>query len=182
MPRAKSSLPDEHGLLYADIAYLKSYSPDLLADAKAIYKEQLKRFESWMLPDHLAKLQHTLAELNPIKVKREFKTRVYIVSEVSRFALVMYGMDECVVEYLADMFGWVGGESAELAGLTHPYFRSALFIFNGSKLVGRYELTTTQLVNLMAAFSKENRVNFSGVRDSYYGQPRRRVRTGNPAL
>lgn len=182
MPKAKSSLPDEHGLLYADIAYLKRYSSDLLADAKVIYREQLKRFESWMLPDHLAKFKSTLAELNSITVKREFKTRVYIVSEVNRFALVMYGMDECVTDHLADVYGWIGVESVEAVELAHPYFRSALFIFNGAKLVGRYELTANQLVNLMAVFSKENQVNFSGVRDSYYGQPRRRVRTGNPAL
>lgn len=173
MPRAKSSLPEEHGLLYADIAYLKRYSPDLLADAKVIYKEQLQRFEPWMLPGHLAKHKHILAELRSVKVKREFKTRVYIVSGVDSFKLVMFGMDECVIEHLAATYDLVEADPIEVVEATHPYFRSALFIFKDSKLVGRYELTSGQLSTLMAVFNKENLINYSGARDDYYGKPRR---------
>lgn len=180
MPRAKSSPPEELWELYRSIAYLKRYSPDLLADAKVIYGEQLQRFEAWMFPDHLAELKHTLAELRPVNVKREFKTRVYIVSGVDSFGLVMFGMDECVTEHLAATHNLVKAEPIEVVETTPPYFRSALFIFNDSKLVGRYELTSNQLSTLMAVFNKENLINYSGARDDYYGKPRRLSRNDTP--
>lgn len=178
MPRSKSSLPDEHGLLYVDIANLKNYCSDLLLDAKTIYATQLQKLGGWMTPDHVATMEERLQELSTLKFDPQHTTRVYIVTEADFFRLVMFGMDDCVVDYLDYKYGMPGDLDLSSANTyqyvdeIHPYYRSALYIFIGDK-VSRYELSAGQLATLMAVFHNENLVDFSGTRDRFYGEPRR---------
>lgn len=178
MPRSKSSLPDENGLLYVDIANLKRYCSDLLMDAKTIYAAQLQKLGTWMMPELVAKIENRMQELSNLEFTLQYKTRVYIVTEADFFRLVMFGMEECVVEYLDCKYGIPDGldisnaDNYQYVDEIHPYYRSALYIFIGDK-VSRYELSTGQLATLMAVFRNENLVDFSGSRDRFYGAPRR---------
>ena len=100
------------------------------------------------------------------------------MTEADFFRLVMFGMEECVVEYLDCKYGIPDGldisnaDNYQYVDEIHPYYRSALYIFIGDK-VSRYELSTGQLATLMAVFRNENLVDFSGSRDRFYGAPRR---------
>nr|WP_319487265.1 hypothetical protein [uncultured Caproiciproducens sp.] len=172
MPRAKFDSNQEHILQMFDVANLKSYSTDLLYDAKIIYKTQLQKYREWFLKDDLKRTEDRIKALESMKIVPINKTRVYIVSCDTFICFAMYNMDECVVDNLCDVFDLVGISLNE-AELVKPNFRSTLFVFKGKNLLLSEEISTTQLAKLMAIFYKENLVNYSGARYDYYGKPRR---------
>lgn len=172
MPRAKFDSNQEHILQMFDVANLKSYSTDLLYDAKIIYKTQLQKYREWFLKDDLEHTENQIKLLESIKIVPINKMRVYIVSCDTSICFAMYNMDECVVDNLCNVFDLVG-TSLDEAELVNPNFRSTLFVFKEKELVLSEEISTTQLATLMAVFHKENLVNYSGARYDYYGKPRR---------
>jgi hypothetical protein len=172
MPRAKFDSNQEHILQMARIANLKSYSTDLLYDAKIIYKEQLQKYREWFFEDDLKHIEDKIKALESIKIVPINKSRVYIVSCDTFICFAMYNMDECVVDNLCNVFN-LAGIPLDETELVKPVFRSTLFVFKGKELLLSEEISTTQLAKLMAIFHKENLVNYSGIRYDFYGKPRR---------
>lgn len=170
MPR--HSLPENEPYLLdmVDIAYLKTYSTDLLYDFKIVYREFLNQFSEYLsLKDQLEMERH-IQKLSALKFKPLAKTRVYIITGSLYVCLALFGMDECVVDNLAYTYDLC---NSDVPNPGNPPFTSVLYIFKGNDLVSSNYLSAAQMAKLMAVFHKENLVDFSGARYDLYGKPRR---------
>ncbi len=172
MPRAKSTYPEEYGILFHRIAWLKSYSADLLHDAKSIYQTQLVRFEDWLSAEDTSEMSDRIKALSGLNIKIANERRAYIVCGDTFFRLVMYSLDEAVFDNLLSTYRFLSTVGDANLEYVSPEYRSGLFLFKGKELVLHAELSAGQTATLIAVFHKENLINFSGARYDYYGKPR----------
>lgn len=171
------NIPYEDDLLYMQVAYLKSYPECLLADAKVIYSIIFKKLKNQLSSWPLERAASCYSELCQKPWPSSGKTRVYVVSSSCRFLLVLYDMDECVVnEMLLDHHvseECISTPYTDMDISPDCWLSSTRFVFNENGLVSCDDLDVNTLSNLLVAFHRENLVNYQGVRYDMYAKPRR---------
>lgn len=174
MPRSKWPSGQENLLLMVKIATLKSYSTDLLSDAKYIYNELLTKYGRWIDSEAEKKINSICKELSHLQMNPVLENRVYIVCGFDFIRLYMQNLDPSVVEHLQYVYDLCNSdwEYVDCA----PVFLSSIFIFQKGQAPFWRELSAGQTATLMAVFHKENLVDFAGARDDFYGKPRREAR------
>ena len=181
MPVKYEEPPYDDASLYFRIAYLKHYPECLLSDAATMFEIVLDKAGSVDVDYSLLQSQNLIKEIHKRPRKSIGSTRVYILSSSCRFLFAMFDVDECVADALS-----VPPETANLY-LSTPYaasnvypellgFSCTQFIFKGDSLVSCNDLDAGKLADHLCAFSRENQVQYNGVRDSLYGAPRRAAR------
>jgi len=173
MPRAKF-VESKYTLQYAMIGYFKKEYPDYLYDFTLIYQDIINFFGEMSFD--VSEIKAKYQQLSKIKLKPELPNRTYIVTNYGSPVLAAVNMDECVVDNLINTYKLLSLMSETKPEKILGSYISTLYVFKNDKMCLHNEISPFKVAQFMAAFKSENLVNFEGVRDSLYGEPRREYR------
>lgn len=88
-------------------------------------------------------------------------------------------VDDCIVDNIIGTFNFLSNFQESKPKACFMSYYSSLYVFKGNKLELEYDLAPYKMAQLLLAFKQENIVDFSGVRDHYYGEPRRKSKSNN---
>lgn len=162
--------------LNSELVLLKTPCNDVFADYSFMLKFQQNRFNDYLSADHQARLDAKIKLASKYALKRyQHKTRLYILYDVDRTALVVYDQDPDILEDIADTFFYVGSKDYYEIQPTDAY---TIFIFIGpvAEPVAVYDIGNRNFVEFCYAYSSENCLSKSLVRDSWINEPRRRAK------
>lgn len=179
MQRDKNDKTENYAGLLSYIASLKSYSSDLIYDAKKIYEIQLEKYKEWLSENDIQDLKKSIDTFSSIKVTLVNSNRIYVVASISFFQLVVYNMDESIIDKLQYTYELISCNDDKNLDYVVPSYRSTLFLFKDNNLVLSSELSSRQLSTLMAVFHKENMVSYKQNRYELCGKPIRRSNKKN---
>lgn len=168
MPRPKRTF------LSSDFVLLKTPCNDIFYDYFQMLEFQYNRFKKYLHDPEIYKLTKKIEIAKNLSSKPKHASRVYLLYNVSCTALVLYDLDESVVRHFNHAFYLVGSLDFDEI---HPADAFTLFIFDGTKLSSVYDIGIQHLVELTYAFSTENQLSKSAIRDAWYAEPRRRAKS-----
>lgn len=169
----KPSLDNPIDCAISEYAYLKRPVHDVVIDYEYIAKYQLNLFEECVTPEKMKKIKTKLKYVSYFPKDPIHQNRLYIVTNVEEPQLVLFDVEECILDHIEDMT--FENKVYDQLSLPPEYF-STLFIFKNGKTPYAVDLTSTQLSQLIRCFQASNELSNAHVRDSWYGYPRRQER------
>lgn len=175
MPRSKF-VPSKYTLLYSQLGYFKVEYPDFIFDFHMIYEDIIKFFSETNFKDYDEYTQiKAKSELTKrANIKPQLENRFYIITSYDEPVLAVVNMDNAVVQNLVETYDPSSFLLSDFPKALSGSYISTLYVFKGSEMLINTRISPFQMAHLMAAFKNENLVNYQGVRDSLYGEPRRR--------
>ena len=161
-------------ILFGEIGCFKKEYPDFVYDYSLICKDLADYFGSEC--DYTQKLLDKAELTEMTRIKPQLDNRFYIVTNYDDIVLAVVNMDEAVIDNFLKSFKyyWFSDDAPERVMCSYI---SSLYVFRGEKMVLKQRISPFTVAQLIAAFKAENLVDFRGVRDSFYGAPRRRKKS-----
>ncbi len=161
-------------ILFGEIGCFKKEYPDFVYDYGLICKDLADYFGSEF--DYTEKLLDKAELMEKTQIKPQLDNRFYIVTYYDDIVLAVVNMDEAVIDNFLKTFKyyWISDDAPER--IMGSYV-SSLYVFRGENMVLKQRISPFTVAQLIAAFKTENLVDFRGVRDAFYGAPRRRKKS-----
>jgi hypothetical protein len=173
MPRAKYDFNNPYNLLFNEIGCFKTNYTDFLFDFRYIYRDILNYFGDY-LKDYAPTIRKRLDTISNVNVQPMCKNRCYIVTDIDHVVFAAVDQDEAVFDNLVNTYfmleDLIIGNIPDRVNMSYV---TEMYLFKNDKLLKVKYLSTLQLAQFMAAFHKENIVNYQGCREDWYAKPRR---------
>lgn len=157
-------------------APIKKLSFDILKDFEFILQYQFDRFGDLLETNDFEKIQDKINTAKLFNQKNnisfEHQSRLYLLTDIDIPELVLFDIQDCILEHLKYSF--------DLLGTLDPHetparYCNTLFIFEEEDKYIR-DISAKHLSELLRCFHAENQLSNANVRNSWYGEPRRRAR------
>lgn len=176
MPRAKYDCSNPYNLLFWEIGLFKTNYTDFLYDFRYIYKNIIDYFGDY-LEERANEIQSKIDIISNVNVEPKCKNRCYIITDIDHVVFAAVDQDEAVFDNLVNTFFLLDdlcrGNIPERVNMSYV---TEMYLFRGKELCKVQYLSTLQLAQFMAAFHKENIIDFQGCRDDWYAKPRREAK------
>lgn len=162
--------------LISEYAPVKKPSLDILKDFEFILQYQLDRFGKVLEANDSVKIQNKMNVAKSLNKKSshnfEHQNRLYLLTDIDIPELVLFDIQDCILEHLKYSF--------DILGTSDPYetpacYCNTLFIFEGKDKYVR-DISAKHLSELLRCFHSENQLSNASIRNSWYGEPRRKER------
>lgn len=177
MPRSKLIM-DQYSLLYTQIGYFKIGYPDFIYDFSLIYKSLLDVYSGTEFEklSFFSKMKEKMILLKNAHIKPQLNNRFYIVTSYDSPVLAVVNMDESVIDNIIQTYDKLSFITEDCPEKIPGSYLCTLFVFKGDKMHLNSFISPYKMAQFIAAFKTENLINYQGVRDSLYAEPRRRNR------
>lgn len=171
MPKPNISTPIE--LAITEFAYLKKPTPEIFYDFNYILSFQLHRFGEHLSADVTARLQKKLNAAEKLTVKPQSPNRLYLITDIDVPELVLFNLEDCIAENIINTCDAIG-EHDFFA--TPPYYCNTVFLFKDLGEPYHMDIGCKTFAELIRCYSTNNLLSNATIRDSWYGEPRRKAK------
>lgn len=182
MPRSKPDI-SKLSLLYNQLGYFKVEYPDFIFDFHMIYKDLIEYFSNTPFKDSskYSEIKEKMALTKRANVKPQLDNRFYIITSYDCPVLAVVNMDNAVIDNFIENYRQSSFLTMDTPESVFGAYISSLYVFKSDKMVLNSRISPYQMAKFMAAFKNENIVNYQGVRDSLYAEPRRKAKRNSSA-
>jgi hypothetical protein len=173
MPRNKGYIPMDLKTLVTLPVHLKEENTDVIFDFGIIASKLKDYFDTSSTSKTINELDSHINFSKKHSKKLNHKNRIYITTNLDFVSFMAVDFDKPVLDNLVYTIELLSEYNPyDFAG-NYPYYPPIIWVFEDKELVASHIISPKLAIELATVFVKENLLNKSAFRDSWYGKPRR---------